>query len=500
MQQALKIYNDTNKKIKALSFSGFLIGWDMQTEMPAKSNHGEQMATLSEMEYTLSTSPEYVNAINVLYQNLNELNDLLKHEIIVAKEGIDKLTKIPMEEYVAFSALTNDFYNVYVTAKQTDNFELALPYYKKIIEYRKKYVDWLKTDKLCGYNVLLDEFEKGLTEQKYDQFFNLLRKKLVPVIKQISKVSKNQKNKFAWAYQKFDVDGQKKFQEYLRDVFGFNRDYTVIKESEHPFTTNCTVTDVRITNHFYEDNFVSSIFSAIHEMGHGLYELQISPEIDKTMSGGGASMAMHESQSRFMENMIARSLAFWQTHFYKLKEIFPNQLANVTAEDMYEYVNLVECSLIRTEADELTYGMHVMVRYELEKAILSGKVNAENIPEKWNELYKEYLGVTVPSYSSGCLQDVHWAYGEFGYFPTYALGSAYAAQIYNAMQRDIDIDAEIRTGKIEKIAKWLKDNIHTYGSSKYSSEILKLATNEDFNPDYYCNYLVNKYTKIYNLK
>ena len=496
MENALKIYNETNKKIKALSLAGFLIGWDMQTEMPPMANHGEQMATLSEMEYNIATAPEYKQAINTLFERKEELNDILKHEITVMKESNDKLSKIPVEEYVAFSALTNEFYNVYVECKRNNDFKKALPYYQKIIEYRHKYVEWLKTPTLCGYDLLLDDFERGMNSCLYDQFFNKLKEKLVPLI---TKINACKKQEFAFAKLHYPADKQKLYQEYLREVFGFSKDYTVIKESEHPFTSNNTVTDVRITNHFYEDNFVSSIFSVIHEMGHGIYELQVDKDIDQTMSGGGASMAMHESQSRFMENMIARSKAFWDKHFYKLQEIFPEQLTGVTAEDMYRYVNSVECSFIRTEADELTYGMHVLVRYEMEKAIMSGSVTAKQIPEKWNALYKEYLGVDVPNDTLGCLQDVHWAYGEFGYFPTYALGSAYAAQIYNAMNKDFNIEEAISNGDINKIKLWLKDHVHKYGSSKFSKDILELATGEPFNPDYYVNYLIEKYTKLYNV-
>ena len=497
MQKALQIYNDTNKKLKALGLAQFLIGWDMQTEMPKKANHGDQMATLSEMQYNIATSEEYKNAIDVLFNNKDALDDVLRHEITVMKEENDKLSKIPVEEYVAFASLTNDFYNVYVNCKQNNDFKTALPYYQKVIDYRRKYVKWLETDTLSGYNVLLNEFERGMTTTEYDEFFNLLKEKLVPIIAKINATSKKE---FAWAKLSFSREDQIKFQEYVREVFGFSPDNTVIKESEHPFTTSNTVSDVRITNHFYEDNFASSIFSAIHEMGHGLYELQVSPEIDATMSGGGASMAMHESQSRFMENMIARSLAFWETHFDKLKEIFPTQLQGVTAKDMFEYVNSVECSLIRTEADELTYSMHVLVRYEMEKMIMSGEINAQDIPQKWNALYKEYLGVTVPDDTHGCLQDVHWAYGEFGYFPTYALGSAYSAQIYNAIEKQLDIDQVIRSKNLKPLTDWLKENVHKYGSSKFSKDILFLATGEPFNPSYYVDYLTKKYTEIYNLK
>ncbi len=498
MKDALKIYNQTNLKLKALGYAEFLMGWDSQTEAPKKSNHFQEMATLSEMEYKISTDKRYKKAIETLYENREKLDSVMRHEIQEAKRSADKLEKIPMDEYVAFGSLTNEFYNVYVEAKQTADFSKALPYYKKIIEYRRKYVKWLETEELKGYNVLLDEFERGLTVEKYDEFFGLLKQKLVPLIKKIRESGKLVDESFA--NKKYAKAGQERYQEYLRKLFLFDKNHTVIKESEHPFTTNCGITDVRITNHFYPNNFISSIYSAIHEMGHGLYELQVAPEIDATMSGGGASMAMHESQSRFMENLIGRNKAFWEANFARLKNIFKSNLANVTVEDMYKYVNKVECSLIRTEADELTYSMHVLIRYEMEKAIMAGEVEAEDIPAKWNALYKEYLGVEVPSDREGCLQDVHWAYGEFGYFPTYALGSAYASQIYNAMSKQIDIEGCIKKGNLKPIANWLKQNIHKYGASMDSKDILHLATGEDFNPSYYVDYLVKKYSALYNIK
>ena len=497
MKKALSIYNETNKKLKALGYAEYLIGWDSQTEAPVKANHLDEMAVLSEMSYKLATDEKYTEAIETLYKHINRLNKVMRHEISEAKRSADQLKKIPMEEYIAFGTLTNEFYNVYVKAKNENNFALALPYYEKIVEYRKKYVKWLETDELKGYDVLLDDFERGMTAKKYDEFFALLKQKLVPLIKKINNAPEIVNQDFA--KKRYSKKGQQRFQEHLRKLFLFNKNYTVIKESEHPFTTNDGITDVRITNHFYEDNFASSIYSAIHEMGHGLYELQISPEIDKTMSGGGASMAMHESQSRFMENLIGRHEKFWNANFAKLKNIFKSNLKDVTAEDMYKYVNRVECSLIRTEADELTYSLHVLVRYEMERGLLAGEIQAKDIPAKWNELYKEYLGVDVPSDKEGCLQDVHWAYGEFGYFPTYSLGSAYASQIYHAMQKEVNIDECIEKGNLRPIAKWLKTHVHQYGSSMHSTEILKLATGEDFNPNYYVDYLVEKYSKLYNV-
>ncbi len=499
MQEALKQYNETNKKLKALYLAMFLHGWDSSTEAPhdAMAYRSQQLGTLSELYYQYSTDPAYESAIETLYQSQEALDETLRHEIIVARKNLIKTKKIPMKDYVEFNELMARVYPIYVDAKQKNDYASFEPYLKQIITYKKNYIQWQKTPELKGFNLLLDEFEPGFTTDEYDLFFNTLKERLVPFAKLIAK--KKLKYNKAFTKKSFSLDGQRQFAEYLRAVFCFDKNKTVIKESEHPFTTNNGTSDVRITTHYHLDNPVSAIFSSIHEMGHGLYELQVNPALDETMSGGGASMAMHESQSRFMENMIGRSEPFWNTHFAKLQSIFPKELKLVTPQDFVKHVNQVSKSFIRTEADELTYSMHIMIRYELEKTIFNGRADVSKLPELWNKLYKKYLGITVPNDTQGILQDVHWSGGMFGYFPTYALGSAYSAQIYHAMAKDIDIEKSIQSGSITEIAAWLKSHIHQYGSSKYPKDILKLATGEDFNPNYYVDYLIEKYTKIYEL-
>lgn len=499
-EQALKIYNDTNKKLKVFGLMNFLSSWDAETEAPdgAILYRGETLGDMSEMYYELANGTEYKTAIDVLYENANELDDVLKNEIEKAKKDSDKLAKIPVEEYVEHQKLMNEAYPMYVKAKNTDDYEAFKPYLEKIVEFSRKYVKWQDSEDLHGYDILLDEYEDEMSESEYDRFFGLLKEKLVPFIQKVCEKEDKLNEKLTKGH--FSNEKQKEFCEYLRNVMCFDKDYTVIKESEHPFTSGFGNKDVRITNHYYEDNISSSIFSAIHEMGHGLYELQVSDEIDKTMSGGGASMAMHESQSRFMENMVGRSEAFWKVHYNKLKEIFGKELDGVTLSDFVKYVNHVEKSLIRTEADELTYPMHIIVRYEIEKELIAGKVTVEELPSVWNEKYKEYLGVDVPCDKEGVLQDVHWAGGSFGYFPTYALGSAYAAQIYHAMNKDIDIEKSLEKRDISEMAKWLKDHLHKYGASKKPKELLKLATGEDFDPNYYVDYLIDKYSRLYGIE
>jgi carboxypeptidase Taq len=407
------------------------------------------------------------------------------------------MKKIPMEEYVEYSRLMAEIYPIYVEAKQTNDYAKYKPYLMKTIEFKKKCLVWEKTPERKGFDIFLDEFEPEYGIEEFDRFFNTLKERLVPFAKMISR--KKLKYNKAFTKKSYPLDQQRQFAKYLQGVMCFDPQRTVIKESEHPFTTNNGCTDVRITTHYHESDLISAIFSSIHEMGHGLYELQIDPKLDETNSGGGASMAMHESQSRLMENMIGRSEAFWTAHLPKLQELFPKQLKGVTVDDFVKYVNTVQRSLIRTEADELTYSLHVMVRYEIEKGIFSNKIDLEKLPEIWDKKYKQYLGVDVPDDQHGILQDVHWSMGSFGYFPTYSLGSAYAAQIYHAMSKDIDIEKAVASGTVRPIADWLKEHLHKYGSSKYPKEILKLATGEDFNPNYYVDYLIQKYSRIYGL-
>ena len=283
------------------------------------------------------------------------------------------------------------------------------------------------------------------------------------------------------------------------DVLGLDRRYCGIAETEHPFTTNFNNKDVRITTHYHEDNVASSMYSVIHEGGHALYELGCDDCYNYTFLAGGVSTAIHESQSRFFENIIGRSEAFINSIYPKLQELFPEQLKDVSAETFYRAVNKVQPSLIRTEADELTYCLHIMVRYELEKQLISGELNVCNVPAQWNKLYKEYLGVDVPDDTRGCLQDTHWAGGMIGYFPSYALGSAYGPQMLSVMEKQRGaIAGEVARGDLSGVRSWLKENIHRYAGFYRPAELFKRACGE-FSAQYYTNYLVEKYTKLYGL-
>lgn len=490
--KALDFYKQQRRKIIAQNYVGFVSSWDMETE--AKENsilaESEQMAVLSELSYTLTTDPNFEQAVNVLWQNKDKLDQVLCHEVEVLQKDIQETKKIPMEEMSAYSVLSSQAYPIYVRAKTEGNFELFRPYLEKIVEFAKKQVVWLDGE-LHGYDILLDKYEPHYTQTQYDKFFGVLKQRLVPFVKQ---VTQQKPIVPAWATASYDVAKQKEFCEYLRDVLCFDKSRGIMKESEHPFTTSFGTEDVRITNHYYENNLVSSIFSVIHETGHALYEQQCDKALNSTLSGGGASLGMHESQSRFYENMIGRSKAFWAVHYGKLQQTFPT-LQSVSLDEFVDYINLAERSFVRTEADELTYSLHIMLRYELEKELIEGDLKVCDLPKRWNEKFFEFFGMTPPNDQLGVLQDVHWANGSFGYFPTYALGSAISAQLYHHMQKDFDVEQSLQSGNTKAINEWLMEHVHKFGSSKYPDEILQYAIGEDFDPTYYVDYLINKYTK-----
>ena len=297
----------------------------------------------------------------------------------------------------------------------------------------------------------------------------------------------------------YDIETQKKLSQFVAEYIGFDFNRGVIGDSEHPFTTNLHNHDVRITNHIYEDNLESAIFSIIHEAGHALYEMGVDDALTQTPIGGGVSMGMHESQSRFYENIIGRSKEFWEPIYDKLQELYPEQLSKVSLDQFIKGINKAEPSLIRTEADELTYCLHIMVRYEIEKMLFADEITVKDLPRIWKEKYEEYLGITPPDDTHGVLQDMHWSGGSFGYFPSYALGNAIAAQMYYHMLNVMPFYDYLREGNLSPIREFFREHIHKYGGMRPTNRLLKDMTGEEFNPDYYVRYLTEKYTALYEL-
>lgn len=459
---------------------------DGETAAPteAASARGETMAFLSQKSYELFVNDQTTELLENLWAVKDQLDPLTLRQVELLRKELKDMTCIPMDEYAAYSRLVNDSTSAWLKAKANNDYACFEPYLAKVIETERRFAAYRNPD-LPAYDVMLDSYEKGMNMATLDNFFGMLRKELVPLIEQV----RNLPPKPAFISAECPIDRQRAFSDDLMDVIGLDKNRCTIAETEHPFTCGMNRYDVRITTHYYLTAMLSSLYSVIHEGGHAQYELGIAEEYQRTALSSAPSTGLHESQSRFYENLIGHDASFLRYLLPKMRAFFPEAMEGVTDRELFFAANYVEPSLIRIEADQVTYPLHIMVRYELEKQLIAGTLNTKDLPAAWNALYKEYLGVEVPNDTMGVLQDTHWSGGMLGYFPTYALGSAYASQILHAMKKDVDFDALLEKGDIAPITKWLNDHIHQYGSLYDPAELLEKATGEKFDPAYYVAHL-----------
>ena len=493
---ALEQLSTLQKKLYAYSCATSALYLDGVTVAPRDTSEGRGVALgiLAGEQHKVFSAPEVGEMLDFLAEHKDELTTYQNRQVELLTRSYRQLTRIPADEYMEYAMLTNEAGDVWHKAKEENNFALFCPLLEKIVAFNIKFASYYDSTK-TPYNALLNEYERGLTTDYLDNFFAAIRERVVPVIHAISKAEQIDDS---FIHQHFPIEAQRKFSDYLMEVLQLDRAHCTIGETEHPFTLGFNCNDVRITTNYSEENLVESMYSVIHEGGHAKYELGIGQDLQYTALASASSMGIHESQSRFYENLIGRSRAFIELIFPKMQELFPAQLKNVTAEQMYRAVNKAQPSLIRTEADELTYCLHVAVRYEIEKQLISGTLAVKDIPTEWNRLYKEYLGVDVPDDTRGCLQDSHWSGGMIGYFPSYALGSAYASQMLKNMEQEIDVQGEIAKGDLTAISAWLREKIHKYGSVLESAELVKNACGE-FDPTIFTNYLSEKFTTLYHI-
>ena len=486
------------RKNAAYSHALGLISYDGDTTAPKETaaNRAASMTILSEEVYKLSTGKDTVSLLEYLDAHKEELSEEEKRMTELLIKNIRDMQKIPMDEWIAYQGLLVEAGDVWHKAKETSDFKLFEPYLKKIFDTTKKFAGYLDPSK-DPYDYWLNEYEDGLDKKTCDAFFEKLKDRIVPLIAK-TKERPQVKDDIRFGY--FSESKQQELSFYIMEHMGLDLGHVGLSTTEHPFTTSLgSHLDERITTHYQEDDFASSMYSVIHEGGHALYDTGSPEKYAYTVLDGGVSMGIHESQSRFYENILGRSRAYSRFIFPKLLELFPGKMNKYTAEDLYRAVNKVEPSLIRTEADEVTYSLHVMVRYEIEKAVMAGKLKVKDIPKRWNELYKEYLGVDVPDDKQGCLQDSHWSGGAIGYFPSYALGSAYGAQFLAKMKETVDVDKCAETGDFGPINDWNREHIWQYGCLYKPGELLKKILGTDFDPEFYIEYLENKCKDIYGL-
>ncbi len=498
LNEAVEKLNELEKAAYALGHAQSILYTDGDTVAPKNSwkGRGKALAWLGETSHRLLVNPETGEVLDTILQNRDEVDEITFRRAEVMKESYDDLNVLPREEYAAWLELTNESGAVWHEAKEKSDWSLFEPYLEKIIASRRRFAG-LKAPEKPAYDVLLDQYEKGAAMEQLDPFFRTLREELSPVIREVAAAEKPVP---AFMKGPWPVDRQRVFSRRLMELQGIDPDNCVLGETEHPFTNNTNKWDVRITTHYHEEDPFSSMYSVIHEGGHALYELDVRDDLQFTCLAGGVSMGVHESQSRFYENLIGRSRAYCVPLLKIMKDVFPEQMKGVTEDELYSAVNLSKPSLIRTEADELTYSLHVMIRYELEKAMISGSLKAADVPGEWNRLYREVLGVDVPDDRRGALQDSHWSFGGIGYFPSYALGSAYGVQMLREMEKETDVWGTVAKGDLSPVTAWLTEKIHQYGSLKKPQDLLPAAMGGPLDASVYTAYLKEKFGALYGLK
>jgi carboxypeptidase Taq len=487
-------------EIADLNHASSVLSWDQQVNMPpgGAEARGQALATLGTLSHKKFTSPETGKLLDELKREAESLDtDSPEYRLIkVTAHDFDKATRVPAE-FVAESAQATTLANqAWAEARRDNDFGHFLPHLEKVIDLTRRYVTFFPPA-AHPYDTMLDDYEPGMTTADVQAIFNTLRTEQVALIKAIA--GRPQVDD-SCLRQRFPEQAQWKFGEEVITAFGYDWKRGHQAKAPHPFCTSFGNDDVRITTRVDENFFNTMLFGTMHETGHALYDQGIGHTWERTPLASGASTAVHESQSRMWENLVGRSLPFWQKYYPRLQEFFPEQLGKTDLETFYKAINKVQPSLIRVEADEATYNLHIMLRLELEIAMLEGKIELKDLPQIWNAKMDEYLGVTPPNDAAGVLQDIHWSWGLFGYFPTYALGNLVSAQLWEKfLSINPELPDQIRQGDFSALLSWLRVKIHQYGRKYEPQELVERVTKSRITPEPYIRYLKTKYSEIYGL-
>jgi carboxypeptidase Taq len=469
-----------------------VLGWDQQTMMPpAGSRHrADHLSTLSRLAHQLLTDPE----TGRLLEELRTTEESLERDsddaslIRMTRRDYEKAVRVPTDLRAEMTRAAAEARPVWVEAKTESSFVKFLPALERNVELRKQYVDCFDGIEE-PYDILLDDFEPGTTTGEVRQVFEEIKPELIALVAELREEDVDD----SFLQGTFPVDRQERLAHEVVTLFGFRPGTWRLDPTEHPFASGAGVDDIRITTHYYPDS-MKSLFSTMHEYGHGLYTHQLPRELERLPTGGPASLGIHESQSRLWENLVGRSAPFWRRFYPSAQEAFPERLRDVDLDRFIAGINRVQPSLIRIKADEVTYGLHIMLRFELEQDIINGRVALRDLPEVWNARMSEYLGIEVPDDANGVLQDTHWASGLIGYFPTYLLGTVMSVQIWQKALEDLpDLEDEIERGEFASLREWLERNVHRHGRKFLPQEVLENATGAALNAKPYLAYLRAKY-------
>ena len=501
MSDALQALKIRLADVHNLQMAAGVLDWDQQTYMPpgGVGARAEQKATLSKLAHSLFTADETGKLLQQAERETAGIPDDSDDAafLCVARRDFDRSVKLPTSLGEEFTRVTAHAQEEWAKARAADDFPAFAPWLSKIVDLERRTAEALGYKERL-YDALLDQYEPGMTSRKLDEVFGALRAEVVPlaraIFERVDEVDASVLN------LEYDEEKQRIFAEGVLKECGFDLTRGRQDRSVHPFCTHFSQNDVRLTTR-YDRNFLSmALFGSLHEMGHGLYEQGTGSTLEGTLLASGASLGVHESQSRLWENLVGRSRGFWGHYYPRLQETFPDQLGSVPVEAYYRAMNRVGPSLIRVEADEVTYNLHIMLRYEMENDLLEGRLAVEDAPEAWNGKMEELLGIRPPNNREGVLQDVHWSIGIMGYFPTYSLGNVLSVQLFErAVEQVPSIPGDIAAGRFAPLLGWLRENVHVYGRKYLPEDLVRKATGSPLTVEPYVRYLKSKFGDIYGV-
>jgi carboxypeptidase Taq len=484
-----------------LDHASAVLGWDQQTYMPpgGAEARAQQLSTLSRLSHDKFVCDEFGAALQAAQTEVAGQPLENDDAALVRRTARDftKQRRVPSEWVSEFSLETGRAHPIWEKARAEADFAQFKPALETIVRLKRDYAEFFQPYEHI-YDPLIDDFEPGMPTSQVKEVFDVLRPQQVELVRATKERGRPVSD--APVRQAFDVEKQRQFGVEVVTKLGYDFKRGRLDKAVHPFTTSFSLDDVRITTRYDPGFFNDALFSTIHECGHGLYEQGIASGLERTSLATGTSMAVHESQSRMWENFVGRSRPFWVAFYPRLQELFPGALGKVKLADFYRAINKVEPSLIRVDADEATYNLHIMLRFELELELMSGTLAVKDLPEAWNTRMRDYLGITPPNDAKGVLQDVHWSFGGFGYFPTYAMGNLVAAQLWERINTDIpDLATQIERAEFGGLLAWLRENIHRHGARYYPMELLQRVTGQGLTPEPYLRYLRAKFGEVYEL-
>ena len=486
------------KEIQVIGQIQGIIGWDTEVMMPKKGvvQRSNQQAYLAQLGHSKITDPEIGKLLEEIKANpdYEKLSDYEKRNVYLIQRDYDRNTKLPPEFVAEFAKESVISTEKWKEARQKNDFKLFQPHLEKMFEMAKKHANYLNPD-LPPYEVLLDLFEPGMSVEKYNEIFNPLRDATVELIQKC--INSDRQPDTSLIERKVPLNIQEELSKDVLPLINYDLDRGRLDTAAHPFTSG-NYDDVRITTRYIEDDFTSSFFAVMHEGGHGCYDQNLLEELRYQPIGNYCSMGIHESQSRFYENIIGRSKSFWLYYFPRFKKIMGDLFEDIKYEDFIRAINIVKPDLIRVEADEVTYNLHIILRFELERDLFDEKIQVSDLPDLWKKKMKDTLGVTVETDSDGVLQDIHWSGGAFGYFPTYSLGNVYGAQFFAKLVEEIpDWNVQLEKGEVSVLTDWVAKNVQEKGNIFDPPDLVKEVTGEYPNPKYLIEFLNKKYSELY---